>query len=77
MAQNNRIDFQLNFKKGDTSALQSLKKDIAEIQRMAGDVDFTAGMSTSEINKMVTAARSLETAMDQAFDVDLNTSKKI
>lgn len=72
MAQN-RIDFQLNFKKGDTSALQSLKNDIAEIQRMAGDIDYTAGMKPAEINKMVNAARSLETALDQAFDIDLNT----
>ena len=73
MAQNNKINFQIDFKKGDISAIQSLKKDILEIQRMAADVDFTSGKSTDEIQNMVSAARTLETALDQAFDVNLNT----
>lgn len=73
MAQNNKINFQIDFKKGDVTALNSLKKDIAEIQRLAGDIDFTSGKSISEIQNMAKAARALESAMNQAFDVNLNT----
>lgn len=73
MPANNRIEFQLDFKTGDIKALSSLKKDLAEIQRMAADPDFTAGFSTKEIQNMITAARTLDSALDQAFDVNLNT----
>ena len=69
----NRIDFYLDFKKGDMNALKDLKKDIADIQMMAGDADFISGLKPKEIQKMTDAARTLNTALDQAFDVNLNT----
>ena len=72
MAQNNKINFQLDFKKGDTSALDSLKRDIQEIQRLAGDVDFTAAADPKDLQKMIEAARALDSALTQAFDVNLN-----
>lgn len=74
MAQNNRINFQLDFKKGDTSAIDGLKNDIREIQRLAGDFNFTSDLGQKDLQGMINAAKTLETALDQAFDVDLNTT---
>ena len=68
----NRIQFSIDFKKGETHALDSLKKDLAEIQNMATK-PMDLGLEAKEIQRMVSAARTLETSLDQAFDVDLNT----
>ena len=72
MAQKNSIQFSIDFKKGETHALDSLKKDLAEIQNMATR-PMDLGLETGEIQRMVSAARTLETSLDRAFDVDLNT----
>jgi hypothetical protein len=72
MAQKNSIQFSIDFKKGETQALDSLKKDLAEIQNMATK-PMDLGLEAKEIQRMVSAARTLETSLDQAFDVDLNT----
>ena len=72
MAQKNSIQFSIDFKKGETHALDSLKKDLAEIQNIATK-PMDLGLEAGEIQKMVSAARTLETSLDQAFDVDLNT----
>ena len=73
MAANNKINFQLDFQTGDLKAFQDIKKSIAEVQRLASDLTFTGGMDTTDIQKMISAARTLDTALDQAFDVNLNT----
>ena len=70
---NNRIQFSLDFARGDTSALQGLKKDIAEIQKLASDIDFTADLDPNQLKSMVSAAQALDKALNNAFDVDLNT----
>ena len=70
MAQKNNIQFSIDFKKGDTKALQELKNELNEIQQAASRNDFNT--TVDEINKIVTAARTLESALNQAFDVNLN-----
>lgn len=70
MAQKNSIQFSIDFKKGDTKALQELKSELNEIQQAASRNDF--GTTVDEINKIVTASRTLESALNQAFDVNLN-----
>lgn len=68
----NRIQFSIDFKTGDVKALKDLKADLTEIQRLGSDATFSAGLPTKDIQNMITAARTLDTALDQAFDVNLN-----
>ena len=70
MAQKNSIQFSIDFKTGDTKALQELKNDLAKIQQAASKNEFNS--SVDEINKIINAARTLESALNQAFDVNLN-----
>jgi hypothetical protein len=69
----NNINFQINFNKGETKALDALKADINEIRRLASDLNFTSGMDPKKIQKMVSAANTLETSLTRAYDLDLNT----
>jgi TP901 family phage tail tape measure protein len=71
MAQKNSIQFSIDFKTGDTKALQELKNDLAEIQQMASQNVW--GSPAEDLNKITTAAHALESALNQAFDPDLNT----
>ena len=68
----NKIQFSIDFKTGDVKALKDLKADLVEIQRLGNDVSFSGGGSARDIQNMINAARTLDTALDQAFDVDLN-----
>ena len=72
MAQKNNIQFSIDFKTGDVKALKDLKADLAEIQRLGNDPSFAVGMPAKDIQDMITAARTLDTALDKAFDVNLN-----
>ena len=68
----NRIQFNIDFKTGDIKVLKDLKNDLAEIQRLGNDIEFAGGTPAKDIQNMINAARTLDTALDQAFDVKLN-----
>ena len=68
---NNNINFQINYQKGDTSALDSLRKELQELKGLASNLDL--GLSPDEINKLLPAVSALERAMNGAFDINLNT----
>ena len=68
---NNKINFSLNFQKGDTAALDSLKKDLIELKRLAGDADF--GLDPKSAQQLTASVNMIEQAMSKATDFNLNT----
>lgn len=68
---NNNINFKINYQKGDTSALDNLKKELNELKSLASNIDM--GFSPDEINQLLPTVSTLERALDSAFDVRLNT----
>ena len=71
MPSNNNINFKINYQKGDTSALDNLKKELIELKSLASNLDM--GFSPEEINQLLPAVSTLERALNSAFDVRLNT----
>lgn len=71
MPSNNNINFKINYQKGDTSALDNLKKELIELKSLASNLDM--GFSPEEINQLLPAVSALERALNSAFDVRLNT----
>ncbi len=57
MPSNNNINFKINYQKGDTSALDNLKKELIELKSLASNLDM--GFSPEEINQLLPAVSAL------------------
>ena len=68
---NNNINFQINYQKGDTSALDSLRKELAELKIAASNIDIA--FDDAEMKQYIGSITALENALNGAFDVNLNT----
>ncbi len=68
---NNNINFQVNYQKGDTSALDNLRKELLELRKLSSNIDV--GFSDQEVQKITNTVTILERALNKSFDVNLNT----
>lgn len=71
MPKQGNIDFNLNVKKGDTSGLDSLRKQLNELKIIASDIDFS--LDDFEIRQVMSTISAIESAMNKAFDPNLNS----
>lgn len=68
---NNNINFQINYQKGDTSVLDSLRKELMELKSLASNLDFN--LDEHEMQSFIGSITTLEKSLNKAFDVNLNT----
>lgn len=59
----------------DLKGVQQLKTQLKELNRLASDVEgpLSGSFSSTEIQKTINAVRTLDTALDSAFDVNLGS----
>ena len=68
----NSIDFQLNFLKGDMSALESLKKELNNLKQLAANESLFSGQG-QQVTSLVSNIQTVENALNKAFNPKLNT----
>ena len=71
MAQNNNINFKLNFEMGDRKAFNELRNQLNEVRQLAASADF--GLDTKQMQSTLHAVNTLEQALTRAYDPTLNT----
>ena len=71
MPKTNNIDFNLNFRKGNISGLESLKKDLTAIKTLVSDPDWA--LHPLDISNVMSTVNTLQNALNKAFDPQLNT----
>ena len=68
---NNQLTFNLGIKTDvDLSGLNELKRTLKDLGSV--DVEFMQNFSAEKVNKVTSAVRVLDNALDAAFDINLN-----